>query len=69
VSRSVEAVEKVPGQILGRDAEKSNFIECATINDLMLGKGQEPPKKSFSLVKKTFPRGSLVLKWERYNER
>jgi hypothetical protein len=36
----VEAVEKVPEQIFGRDAEKSNPIECATINDLMLGKGQ-----------------------------
>ena len=36
----VEAVEKVPKQILGRDAEKSDLIECATINDLILGKGQ-----------------------------
>ena len=36
----VEAVEKVPKQILGRDAETSDFIECTTINDLMLGKGQ-----------------------------
>jgi hypothetical protein len=40
----VEAVEKVPKQILGREAEKSDLIECATINDLMLGKGQVPPK-------------------------
>jgi len=37
----VEAVEKVPKQILGRDAEKSDLTECTTINDLMLGKGQE----------------------------
>jgi hypothetical protein len=37
----VEAVEKVPKQILGRDAEKSDLIECATINDLMPGEGQE----------------------------
>jgi hypothetical protein len=36
----VEPVEKVPKQILGRDAEKNNLTECTTINDLMLGKGQ-----------------------------
>jgi hypothetical protein len=35
----VEAVGKVSKQILGRDAEKSDLIECATINDLMFGKG------------------------------
>jgi hypothetical protein len=44
VSLSVEAVEKVPKKILGRDAEKSDLLECTTINDLMLGKGQETPK-------------------------
>jgi hypothetical protein len=37
---SVEAVEKVPKQILGRNVKKNDLIECATINDLMLGKGQ-----------------------------
>jgi hypothetical protein len=37
---AVEAVEKVPKQILGRNAGKSDLIECATINDLMLGKDQ-----------------------------
>ncbi len=36
----VEAVEKVPKQILGRDAERSDPIECATTHDLMVGKGQ-----------------------------
>ncbi len=36
----VEVVEKVPKQILRRDTEKSDLIECATTNDLMLGKGQ-----------------------------
>jgi hypothetical protein len=41
---NVEAVEKVPKQILGRDAEKSDLIECATINDPMLGKGQGTPE-------------------------
>jgi len=39
-----EAVEKVSKQIPGRDAEKSDLIECATINDLMLGKGQVTPE-------------------------
>jgi hypothetical protein len=36
----VEAVEKVPMQIPGRDAEKGDLIEWATINDLILGKPQ-----------------------------
>jgi hypothetical protein len=40
----VEAVEKVPKQILRRDTEKNDLIECATINDLMLGKGQVIPE-------------------------
>ena len=44
MSRTVEAVEKVPKQISGRDAEKSDLIECATINDLMFGKGQVTPE-------------------------
>ena len=44
LSLSVEAVEKVPKQILGRNAEKNDLTECATINDLMLGKGQVTPK-------------------------
>jgi hypothetical protein len=45
VSLFVEAAEKVPGQILRRDAEKSDIIECAITNDLMLAKGQDPPQK------------------------
>jgi hypothetical protein len=40
----VEAVEKVPKKIPGRDAEKSDHIKCARINDLMLGKGQVTPE-------------------------
>jgi hypothetical protein len=44
VKFGVEAAEKVPKQILGRDVEKSDLIECATINDLMLGKGQGPTR-------------------------
>jgi len=35
----IEAVENVPKQILGQDAENSDLLECATINDLILGKG------------------------------
>ncbi len=45
LTHTVEAVEKVPKQILGRDAEKSDLIECATINDLIPGKGQVGPRK------------------------
>jgi len=40
----VEAVAKVPKRILGRDAEKSDPIECATINDLHTGKGKLTPE-------------------------
>lgn len=40
VSFAVEAVEKVPKRILGRDAEKNDLTECATINNLIFGKGQ-----------------------------
>jgi hypothetical protein len=40
VTQNGEAVEKVPKHILGRDAEKNDLTECATINDLMFGKGQ-----------------------------
>jgi hypothetical protein len=54
VSRSVEAVEKVPKQILGREAEKSDLIECATINDLMLGKGQVTPENIVLTRQKDF---------------
>jgi len=42
--RSVEAVEKVPKQIFGQDVEKNDLTEWATINDLILGKGQVTPK-------------------------
>jgi hypothetical protein len=50
----VEAVEKVPKQILGRGAEKSDLIECATINDLMLGRGQETPENHPLIAGKGF---------------
>ena len=54
MSRSVEAVEKVSKQILGRDAEKSDLTESATINDLMIGKGQETPENSVLIRQKDF---------------
>jgi len=41
---SGETVEKVPKQILRGDAEKNDFTECATINDLTIMKGRETPK-------------------------
>jgi hypothetical protein len=37
---AVKVVEKVPNYIPGRDAEKDDLKECATINDLKLGKDQ-----------------------------
>ena len=43
---SVEAVEKVSKQILGRDAGKNDVTECATINDLIIMRGQVDPRKS-----------------------
>ncbi len=53
-SSYVEAVEKVPKQILGRDAEKSDPLECATINDLTLGKGQVTPENIVLTRQKDF---------------
>ncbi len=44
MSLSVEPVEKVLKQTPGRDTQKSELIEAATINDLMLGKGQMTPE-------------------------
>ena len=46
VMQIVEAIEKVPKQIPGRDAEKSDLIECATISDLTLSKGQVTPENT-----------------------
>ena len=55
----VEAVTKVPKRILGRDAEKSDLTEYATINNLMLGKGEVTPEISIQTAKATFSIGSL----------
>ena len=54
MSFDVEAVEKVPKQILGRDAKKSDLIECATINDLMVGRGQVAPENVVFTRQKDF---------------
>ena len=59
VSFNVEDVEKVPKQIFGRDAEKSDLIECATINDLILGKGQVAAEDIVLTGQRAFPTGSL----------
>jgi hypothetical protein len=65
-------VEKVPKQIFRRDAEKNDLTECATINDLMSGKGQETPEKypliavrGFfdSLVRGTINNGVMKKQW------
>jgi hypothetical protein len=50
----IEAVGKVPKQILGRDAEKSDPIEYATINDLTLGKSQVTPENIVLTRQKDF---------------
>ena len=50
----LEAVEKVSKLIPGRDAEKSDLIECTTINDLMLAKGQVTPENTVLPGQKDF---------------
>jgi hypothetical protein len=54
VNRGVEAVEKVPKQILGRDVEKNDLTECTTFNDLILGKGQVTPENIVLTGQKDF---------------
>jgi len=47
-----ETVEKVPKQTLGGNAEKNEFTECATINDLIITRGHETPENHlFKLLK------------------
>jgi hypothetical protein len=54
VSLSVESVEKVPKQILGRDAGKSDPIEYAASNDLIFRKGQVTPENIVLTGQKDF---------------
>jgi hypothetical protein len=63
---SVEAVERVPQQVLGRDAEKSELIKCATINDLMLGKGQVTPEDIVLISQKEFFYKLVTPRYDRY---
>jgi len=49
-----ETVEKVPKQILVRDAEKNDLTECVTINDLTIMRGHETPKNHPLIVLKGF---------------
>jgi len=51
---SGETVEKVPKQTLGGDAEKNDFTECATINDLTMMKGRETPQNHALTILKGF---------------
>jgi len=61
ITSTGETVEKVPKQILGGDAEKNDFPECATINDLIIMKGCETPKNHALTVLKGFSTVSEVL--------
>ena len=56
-----ETVEKVPKQILGEDAEKNDFTECATINDLTIMKVRETPKNQALTILKGFSTVSEVI--------
>jgi hypothetical protein len=51
---SGETVEKVPKQILGGDAGKNDLVECATINDLIIMRGQETPENHPITILKGF---------------
>jgi hypothetical protein len=59
VMQIVEAVEKAPTQIFGRDAEQNDLTECTTINDLIPGEGQVTSEISVKTAKATFSTGSL----------
>jgi len=61
---SGETVEKVPKQILGWDAEKNDFTECTTINDLIITKGHDPRKPPVNYTQGFFDSlGSYPRKW------
>jgi len=47
-----ETVEKVPKEILVRDAERNDLTECTTINDLIITRGHETPENHpFAMLK------------------
>jgi len=62
-----ETVEKVPKQILGGDAEKNDFTECATIDDLTIMKGRETPKNQALTIQKGFSTVSEELNGSKKN--
>jgi len=51
---SSETVEKVPKQTLGQDAKKNDLTECATINDLIIGRDHETPENHPLIILKGF---------------
>ena len=56
-----EPVEKDPKQILGREAEKNDLTECATINDLTMMRGYETPKNHPLIILKSFSTASAEI--------
>jgi vancomycin permeability regulator SanA len=65
---SIETVEKVPKQILRGDAEKNDFTECTTINDLTIMKGRETPKnKALTLLKGFSTVSSVIVRFQNYS--
>jgi len=62
-----ETVEKVPKPILGGDAEKNDFTECATINDLTIMKGRETPKNQALTILKGFSTVSVEIMNQSYS--
>ena len=70
----VEAAGKVHKQIPGREAERSDLIECATIDDLMSGKSQDLPENialtrqkdvSYSLVRRYTKNMDQIIEYNR----
>ncbi len=57
-----ETVEKVPKHTLGGDAEKNDFTECATINDLTIIRGHETPENQTLTILKGFSTVSPVTR-------
>jgi len=56
-----ETVEKVPKQTLRGDAEKNDFTECATIDDLTMMRVVRPPQNHALTVLKGFSTVSAAI--------
>jgi len=61
-----ETVEKVPKQIAGGDAEKNDFTECTTINDLTIMKGRETPNNQALTILRGFSTVSVESVYSRH---